>query len=848
MPRTLFTACLIACVIVCPVPAAAQTPLRTVEFSLKPQALDRALTEVGRLAGREIIVASDAAEGKRSPRLEGRMDADEAVRRLLAGSGLVADFRDDAILVHAVASTEQTSASGGDIVVTGSRIRGEVSASPVQVITAQQIQDAGQADLGEVARTLPQSFGGGQNPEVGLGVTGASQNQNAASNLNLRGLGADATLTLLNGHRLSYDGTGQGIDISSIPVAAVDRIEIVPDGASALYGSDAVGGVANVILKRDFRGLDTSARVDVPTDGGGVRQLYAATAGMSWGTGGGLVTVDIDHAEPIVAGDRDITRSLAPSSTLLRDQSHQGVVATLHQKLVPAITFEMDALYSSRRAFGETPYTATGTSSDYGQTDASTTRSLELAPRLVIDATPSWQISLEGVWGDDRLHFESLAYSAGTVFSGFAGCICNKLASVGINAEGPLFNLPGGPARLAIGAGVRGADLHYLETGYADFDRGRTTIFGYGELALPIVSSRNAASGLHQLLLNLAGRYERYGRDGVLSPKLGLVYTPVAGVDLKATWGRSFKAPTLFQQYSPSTLTVLHATDLGYSNYPAESTIGIFSGGNLSLRPERAQTRSATLAIQPAGFSDTHFELSYFDVDFENRVQIPVQSVFGALGNPVYTSFISYAPSAEQVAATLAGASGGLLNETGQPFDPAQLVAVIDQGYHNVTREHAEGLDAAASYRIDLGDRRSFDLVINASYLTSRRRIIPSVPEIALAGTLFNPPRFRGRAGATWSIPDLAVAGFINYVGGVDDERTATTVTVHGQTTVDLSARLSLSRSGILSGTTLSVSVRNLFDAMPAPIATNLVYAAPYDTTNYSAIGRVIGLGVSHKW
>ncbi|MBY8829179.1 TonB-dependent receptor [Hephaestia mangrovi] len=848
MARPSFTACLIVSMLACPAAVAAQATAASVQFSLEPQPLDRALTEVGRLTGREIIVAADAAQGRTSPRLDGRMNADEAVRRLLVGSGLVAEFRDDAILVHRPLTADQGGASGGDILVTGSRIRGEASASPVQVITAQRIQNAGQSDLGDVARSLPQSFGGGQNPEVGLGVTGASENQNAASNLNLRGLGADATLTLLNGHRLSYDGTGQGIDISSIPLAAVDRIEIVPDGASALYGSDAVGGVANVILKRDYRGLDTSARVDVPTDGGGVRQLYTATAGSSWDGGGGLVTVDLDHSDPVVAGERDITRSLAPSSTLVRDQSHQGVVATLHQQLVPAITFEMDALYSSRRSSGETPYTATGTSLDFGQTDTSTTRSLEFAPRLVIDASPAWQITLDGLWGDDRLKFDSLGYSAGAVFSRFAGCICNRMASVGINAEGPLFDMPGGSARLAVGAGVRRADLHYLETGYADFDRGRTTTFGYGELALPFISSRNAVPGLQQLLLNLAGRYERYGRDGVLSPKLGLVYTPVPGLDLKATWGRSFKAPTLFQQYSPSTLTVLNATDLGYSSYPAGSTIGIFSGGNLFLRPERAQTWSATVAVHPVGLSGAHLELSYFAVDFVNRVQVPVQSVFNALGNPLYAAFISYSPSPEQVAAALAGASGGLSNQTGRPFDPAQLVAIIDQGYHNVTREHAEGVDAVAGYRIDMGTRRSLDLAIDASYLTSRRRIIPSAPEIPLAGTLFNPPRFRGRAGATWSISDLTVAGFVNYAGGVDDERTAATVRVHGQTTVDLSARLSLSTPGILSGTTLSVSVRNLFDAMPAPIATNFVYAAPYDTTNYSAIGRVLGLQVSHKW
>jgi outer membrane receptor protein involved in Fe transport len=349
-------------------------------------------------------------------------------------------------------------------------------------------------------------------------------------------------------------------------------------------------------------------------------------------------------------------------------------------------------------------------------------------------------------------------------------------------------------------------------------------------------------------LLSLAGRYERYSDDGVLSPKLGVVYSPVSGFDLKATWGKSFKAPTLYQQFSPSTFTVLNAADLGYPSFPAGSTIAILSGGNPLLRPERAQTWSATASIHPDRWAGAHLELSYFDVEFENRVQVPVQSLYSALGNPIYASFITYEPSEDDVAETLSGASAGLNNQTGRPFDPSQIASIVNMVYRNVTREHASGVDVAAGYRLDLGTRRSLDLSVNASYLTSRRKIIPSVPDIPLAGTLFNPPRFRGRAGATWSASDLTVAGFVNYTAGVDDRRSSTVERIDGQTTVDLSARFTLAKSGPLGGTELLVSVRNLFDTLPTPIATNLVYATPYDSTNYSAVGRVIGLQVSRQW
>ena len=120
-----------------------------------------------------------------------------------------------------------------------------------------------------------------------------------SSSINLRGLGSDATLTLLNGHRLSYGGTRQAIDVSAIPLGAVDRIEIVADGASALYGSDAVGGVANIILRPDMTGIETRARVGGSTDGGNFAQQYGITAGSRWGTGGFIAAYEFNRTSAI---------------------------------------------------------------------------------------------------------------------------------------------------------------------------------------------------------------------------------------------------------------------------------------------------------------------------------------------------------------------------------------------------------------------------------------------------------------------------------------------------------------------------------------------------------------------
>src|SRR3546814_11321260 len=94
------------------------------------------------------------------------------------------------------------------------------------------------SDLGQVIRDIPQNFSGGQNPTIIAAGQGGFTNVSGSSALNLRGLGPDASLTLFNGHRVAFDAVSQGIDISAIPLSAIERVDIVTDGASALYGSE----------------------------------------------------------------------------------------------------------------------------------------------------------------------------------------------------------------------------------------------------------------------------------------------------------------------------------------------------------------------------------------------------------------------------------------------------------------------------------------------------------------------------------------------------------------------------------------------------------------------------------
>ena len=815
-----------------------------VEFHLAPQTLENALLAVARSSGRQIVFASDLVAGKQAPRLSGRYTVVAAVRRLLQGSGLT--VRDDggALVVVAAADAQVEP----DVIVTGTRIRGGVATSTVTTLTQAAIRNAGQTDLGEAARSLPQSFGGGQNPGVGVGASGFSNvNLNATSSINLRGLGPDATLTLLNGHRLAYDGASQAIDISAIPLAAVDRLEIVPDGASALYGSDAVGGVANIILRRDFNGAETSARVAVTRGGGDAQQEGYLLLGRTWSTGGVLATYDYSHDSAVEARQRAVASAVAPSTYLLWPTSHHNAVVSGHQLLAADLEFTVDGFFSSRLADGRNPYTATGTVLDYGSTNHTLATSFAVAPKVAWTVGP-WTASLSGVYGEDNTQFDTIAYNAGRVLAQYDGCQCNGLAVGEFAAEGPVIALPGGDARLAIGAGYRANRFHSFQRGIFDVTAHRGTEYGYGELSLPFVGGSNQRPFVHALAATIAGRLEHYaGATSEVTPKLGLVYEPAAWLAFKGSWGRSFKAPTLYQQHSSSEVDVFRTVDLGYTNYPAGSSVAFVTGGQPALEPERAETWSAGITLSPPGGQKGSFSASYFHIDFANRVQAPIQSLFSALTNPVYAQLVTTGPSAAVVSQVVGQTSKGVVNQTGTAFAPASVVAIIDDRFVNVSRETISGVDVAASYPLALGTIDRLDLSLNASYLTSDRRLLAQAPLVQLAGTVFNPARVRARAGAVWSHHAATLSAFVNRTGGVDDNRSSPTVTVGGQTALDMAIRLAPS-GGRLSGWSFLLSAQNLNDDEPSRIRTSYVYATPYDSTNYSVIGRLISVTLTKRW
>ncbi|ATY32630.1 TonB-dependent receptor [Sphingomonas psychrotolerans] len=188
-----------------------------------------------------------------------------------------------ALPVSDAAQSTEPQARDNEILVTGSRIRQDPnnSALPLQIITTQEIQRNGISSPEQLIMFLSTNGSGADNLASNADVTsGAQRGTNGLSAANLRGQGAAATLVLLNGRRVAAHGlTGGAVDVNQIPFAAIERVEVLKDGASAIYGTDAVGGVINFITRKDYQGLGFNGFTDVTEAGGGSIYRLSGIAG-----------------------------------------------------------------------------------------------------------------------------------------------------------------------------------------------------------------------------------------------------------------------------------------------------------------------------------------------------------------------------------------------------------------------------------------------------------------------------------------------------------------------------------------------------------------------------------------
>lgn len=203
--------------------------------------------------------------------------------------------------------------------VVGSRIkRSQVEGpSPITIIDAAQIEREGFVTVADALGTLTQNSGTVQSEQDAGSFT-----QNATT-INLRGLGSGRVLVLIDGHRatdypLPFNGQSNIVNLGAIPAAAVERIELLAGGASAIYGSDAIAGVLNVVLKKTFDGIEVNATVGGTDDGGGASKRFQLVGGGTLGKVDLVYAFEYMDRKPIWAFQRDFMDSSGDDPTLTR--------------------------------------------------------------------------------------------------------------------------------------------------------------------------------------------------------------------------------------------------------------------------------------------------------------------------------------------------------------------------------------------------------------------------------------------------------------------------------------------------------------------------------------------------
>lgn len=749
--------------------------------------------------------------------------------------------------VGATVTTAEGWANLNQVVVTGTRIAGVEPASPVITIGRTEINESGYSSVGQLLLSLPENFSGGQNPGV-LGARGHNLDVDGASSPDLLGLGADSTLTLVDGHRLAYDGFNNGVDLSAIPLAAVDRIEILTDGASGIYGSDAVAGVVNVILKQHYEGVTADARYGDVTSGQAAQSQYSILAGHDWGSGNVVVAYEYAHDDALYASERPFSLAVDQPTSLYPELNRSSAFLTAHQSLWSNITASVDALFTHRADDSVVTIGSPGAELiAYGD---NTVTEWGVTPDLTIALPDNWNLTLDGTLSKNR-DSEGLPYYEKSTLQLLANDFTyylNEMRLGEVQATGPLVSLPSGPVKLALGVGYRHESFENGASHQSLTRAGRDVRYEYAEADVPLVKPDANRVLLEELQLTASYRHERYSDFGSEStPKVGLDYHPIQSVRLRGTWSKSFRAPELLDAYGPRQLYVVPANYLGGAS--GQYALLVY-GSNPAIGPETATSTTAGIDLSPRFTPGWKLSATYFEVEYDHRIVSPIDNTLRSLSDPAYAPFITRNPTAAEQAALVAQ-STFFQNQSAAPYNPGDIIAVANDAYQNATSQHIRGVDLRIRGRFPaLLGRMS--VTANGAWLTLRQQTISTEPAGLLSGTIFNPPSFKGRVMVSWMRAGWSATAADDYTSAEWDDSNTPAIRVGSLNTVNvqLSYAFGPSSNAITRGLRISLSAQNLFDRYPPFVAgSSTTYPGlGYDSTNASPFGRFVSAYVSKSW
>ncbi|HKO67164.1 MAG TPA: TonB-dependent receptor, partial [Burkholderiaceae bacterium] len=854
------------------------------------------------------------------------------------------------------------------------------TALPVTIIRSEELIRQGVTTAEQaVNRISANQSGVGVSQSVGASTGGAAQ-------ADLRGLGAQSaankTLVLLNGRRLASSaivGLEGAVDLNAIPLNSIDRIEVLRDGASAIYGTDAIGGVINFILRRDYTGIELAAEGQWPRDSGGDERRFTALAG--WGNLDKdrfniMGSIDYRKQDVMLAADRDFARTgiigtgraaiLAGTSgsafpgdlngfepsgpgcappgsvpvtnaagtafgscrydfthdidiipeneqltgllrgTLKLGQDHQVSAEYLRAK--NTVIARVAAVPSSHIMLATHPHFPAGAPLtdvpnaagidepggivNWRQVPAGTRdgESEAINERWVIDfqgAVAGWDYragfgnaknkttdSVTGGYTNDDTIQAALYAGLINPFGPQTAADQAALDSALVNARTitskgdvdfidarvtkDLFQLPAGPLSIALGTEYRNEKYTYVAEEItrqvpsigvdpdSDVQGKRHVTALFAEVGIPIVKNLDATVAL---------RYDDYSDVGsTTNPKFTLRFQPVPELLLRASYNTGFRAPTLYDIFSPASLTFTSdsyddpllcpggtALDPSQDGVVCGQQVQSRTGGPVSiglpastLQPEESRAWTFGFIVEPAQWLTAG--LDFWWIRLENQIGgLPEQAIFA---DPV--KYANKFVRCSQATQAQRNAIDACLNFP--TFDP---IAFIDQPTENLGNLNTNGIDVNLQVRFTPTPYGKFGLTMDGTYVTKYEyqrekngAYIQNVGVYADTAPIF---RWQHTVSLNYSFGPWSAAFVNRYKSGYADQTAPNEVGSYS--VFDLFGTWTGYK-----GVTLTAGVKNLFDEDPPLTNQVTVFQRGYDPRFTDPRGRTLMLRAAYKF
>lgn len=840
------------------------------------------------------------------------------------------------------ASSETLKADGVlyEVVTERSKLRSlRETVATVVVLDRQAIERSGAVTISDLLKYVPQ--------QPYLRADGFRSD--GAQYAELRGLGADTTMVLINGRRAFASAasfTVNAFDLSNIPLSAVERVEVLLDSTSVAHGTDAIGGIVNIVLRDAIphprveahygsaqgggSRADSSASFGYQRDGtraavildysqtqtllGVERDLWAnqdyrrfgsvdqrsinsGPGNVTWllpgnlpGLNSSLAAIPEHIAGPTIelgeflVGQRNYA-SLLQYVPIVPDMSRASIVASAQTELTPGGTVvAAELMYVDRSVRFPTlpplipglPVPMTnpfnpfvnpfdlpvvvntlldGMQRQEQNVDSTLVRggaslhghlrtwdwevglvrseedaelrienSLDFVRVLAVLANPDPTQTLDLFRpgpAADRALLDSLVLPTQVSTYATDGSQISGLTS------GPVFELPGGPATATLGGEWRKESVQF-DAALDSFNR--EVGAGFAELKIPLVGADMHLPALRELTVTAAGRLDNYSDFGsIFNPQFGLQWQPHEDLYMHASYGRSFRPPSMYELYFPRQAVpfALPIADPRRDRQP--TSVALITGGNTELDPTRGESLAAGLVFAPQALAPLELSASYWRVAMDKRVTLLLPQTVLANEGLFPERVIRDAPTAADLAA-------------GRPGQIRQ----IDISRMNFGRLTTSGVDLGVRYELE---SRFGVLTANAvatwigDFETVDVPATPPASRINLANeTVGTITKWRAVAGLDWDRGALSATTHLRYIPEYDDTRGGARNgrRLPAQAFVDMQVSIDLGKlargRALLAGVALTGGASNLFDQQPHFAEVNGI--AGYDTSQGDLKGR----------